>query len=311
MENLFGLSNVFYEKNSDYQFVELNESLYLENIFENLQTLMGQEFNTCDFFIFSNHKLDRLPKSMHFKTAKRKVLLYLSDEFNKNVIYLGEHYYAIFKAYLEADKLGNNIFPLGIGYVRDVPEVNIIPANERKFNVFFSGNLNKNRIDFYRNFTSFKGLLPSQRILSSKGYIELLISLKSNFSNFFEDSIITFNSSFKSGFSAIEYGNILGNSKVVLSPKGFDRSECFRLYEAMRAGCVIISERLPQILFYKDSPVIQINNWKEGIRLTKQLLDDPKKLERLQMETLKWWEQRCSEKAMAAFIIRNLNVCEN
>lgn len=311
MINLFGFNNVFYELSSDYEFSELNESLYVENIFKNLTVLMGKEFNKYDFFIFSNHKLDTEPKSLAYTSSKRKVLLYLSDEFNKDPSHISKYYYAIFKAYLGSNKLGNNIFPLGIGYVKDVPKVDIIPINQRKYNVFFSGNLNKNRIDFYRSFISIKAFLPSQRILNSIHYRAFLIMLKSNFSNFFANSIISFNSSFKSGFTTIEYGNLLADSKIILSPKGYDRTECFRLYEAMRVGCAIISEKLPDIYFYRDSPIIQVTNWKEGITIINDLVGNPSELNRLQTETINWWNERCSERAMASYIISILELIDN
>lgn len=308
--SVFSLENVFYDENSDYSFDKLNESMYIESIILNLKSLLGERFEHYCFYIFSNHLLIAKPQSLLISSEKKKVLLFFSDEKARNPTYLSQHYFAVFKAYLGKEKHGENIFPLGIGYVKDVPKFDIKPINERSLNIFFSGNLNKNRIDFYRCFSPFKMLLPSQRILNSSKYRKFLLMLKSNFNNYFPNSLISFNSSFKSGFSPHDYGKLLADCKIILSPKGFGRTECFRLYEALRVGCVIISETLPDIYFYKNSPIIQVENWNVGLKLVKELIDNPEKLERMQVEGLEWWDQRCSEHAMATFIIRNLEFLE-
>lgn len=306
MKNLFGLSNVFYELSSEYEFSELNESLYVEKIIKNLIVLMGDEFDEYEFIIFSNHRLDLLPKTRNYITTKRKVLIYLSDEYSRDPHVYADKYYVVFKAYLRDIHAKANVFPFGIGYVKDVPFFPGGPINDRKYNLFFRGNLNKNRIDFYRNFSKFKFFLPSQSTLNQPRYLKFLTKLKSDFSDFFRDSIVMFNSSFKSGFSPKEYGEIISSSKIVLCPKGFDMTECFRHYEAMRSGCVVISERLPNNEFYLDSPIIQIDDWEEGLEIAIRLLLDHDELQRLQKETTRWWEERCSEEAMAKFLVNKI-----
>ena len=136
----------------------------------------------------------------------------------------------------------------------------------------------------------------------------MLLTIQRDFKKAFPDSIIIFNKKFKEGFSVHEYGEVLAESKIVFSPKGFDSSECFRLYEAMRAGCIVISERLPDIEFYKDSPIIQIDDWEEGLTIAKRLLLNPYEMERLQEEITKWWEERCSEEAMAKFVFNKIKL---
>ncbi len=188
-----------------------------------------------------------------------------------------------------------------MGYVNGVPELPIIPIQDRTCNVFFSGDLNRNRIDLYRNFSSLKYFIP-KRGIPTKGFRKLLIHLKSNFSDYFPDSLIVFNSGFKNGLTPQKYGETLANSKIILSPMGFGNPECFRDFESMRAGCVIISDKLPKTEFYEDSPIIQIENWKEELSWAKKLLKDKSLLNDYHLKTVDWWKQKCSENAVARYM---------
>ncbi|WP_439481804.1 hypothetical protein [Cyclobacterium plantarum] len=300
---LFQLPNVHYENNSDYKFDDLNEGLFIMRIFAELQNLMRDDFFNYEFFIFSNHQIDSLPESIHLKSNKKKVLFYFSDEFGKDPGPYSNHYFAIFKAYIGDSFNFKNVFPIQIGYVKDVPSfLPIKPISKRKHNIFFRGNLNKNRIDLYRNLSPLKFLIPSKNILHAELYRKILLRIKDDFSRYYLNSIIIFNSSFKSGFSTEKYGKILSESKIVLCPKGYDMTECFRHFEAMRAGCVIISEKLPNTDFYKGSPIIEVDNWKEGLSIAKKLLNDPAQLQKIQDKMLVWWENKCSEKATALYV---------
>jgi hypothetical protein len=130
----------------------------------------------------------------------------------------------------------------------------------------------------------------------------ILLFFKSKFDNKFPHSYIRFTNGFLRGLPPDKYGNMIANSKIVLCPTGVSSKECFRHYEAMRAGCVIISERLPETYFYKDSPIIQIDNWKEGLAKAHDLINDDRELEKISRKTYEWWEERCSEFATAKYM---------
>ncbi len=302
--DLFEYPNVHYDKNSDYRFEDLNEGVFISRVFEELQRLMKETFFDFEFFIFSNHKKKVLPESIQVKSSKKKILLYFSDELGKDPRPYSQHYFAIFKAYI-GDRYGStgNVFPIQIGYVKDVPVFRPIkPIENRKYNVFFRGNLNKNRIDFFRNISGLKWLFPAQRFFRGELYRNLLLKTKVDFSSKFPDSILMFNSSFKSGYTLEKYGEILSESKIVLCPKGYDMTECFRHFEGMRAGCVILSERLPNTEFYRGSPILEIDDWGEGIAIVKKLLANPEQMQRIQKQMIEWWENRCSESATARYV---------
>lgn len=302
---LFGYDNIYYEANSRYPFEELNESKFIERIFIHLIEILQDDFDGYDFYVFSNHDRNTVPESRLLDTRKKKVLLYFSDEQGEDPVHLSGQYFAIFKSYIPGVSSSPNVFPLPLGYVKGVDELPIQPVNERKHNVFFRGNLNVSRLPFYKSFSILGKLLPDN-IPGKKFLIKWVVKWKNDYSQYFPQSIIWFNNSFKSGFSPSEYAGVLADSKVVLCPAGFSSAECFRHYEAMRAGCVIVSEKLPDNELYIGSPIIQIANWKEGLEITARLIREPLELQRIQEEVIVWWRDKWSEKATANFIISKL-----
>lgn len=307
---LFNLENVFYEESSEYKFSELSESIFIEKIFMELKKELGKDFFCYKFYIFSNHRGKKLPDSYYHKNEQNKILIYLSDENGRSPDTIFNEFIAVFKSYLGDTCTKKNVFPFPLGYVNGVRELPIKPVQSRPINVYYSGNLNMNRINFYRTFSKLKPVLPSEFVITTKIYRKFLLKLNSNFSDYFENSIIVFNEDFKSGFSREVYSKHLSDSKIVLCPKGYYKTESFRHFEAMRAGCIVVSEKLPDTPFYTNSPIIQIENWNEGINLVKNLLKDEQKMAEFHIETVNWWNEKCSEKATAKFIASKLELAK-
>src|SRR5690606_30233071 len=139
-----------------------------------------------------NHEQGAIPGSSRLKTNKRKVLLYFSDEKGEDPAYFSDRYFAIFKSYLPRTSSSLNVFPLPLGYVKDVPELPTKPIDERKYNVFFRGNLNVNRLPFYKSFSFLRYLLPDG--MRGKRFLkDQLVKVKNDYSSYFPQSIIYFN----------------------------------------------------------------------------------------------------------------------
>jgi hypothetical protein len=298
----------------------MNESKFIKDLTNELRGILGARFDDFEFFIYSkNHRAknkgpktnhDIMPPSGELTSDKKKVLLYFSDEKGLDPSHFSDRYLAIFKSYIGIKAVAKNVFPLALGYVNAVPEFPQKSIKDRKYNVFFRGNLNMNRINLYKIFSKWGFLLPSERLLTHDYYQKLLLKLGNDFSSFFSKSIIIFNNGFKSGFSPTKYGEILADSKIVLCPKGYTMTECFRHFEAMRAGCVIISEPLPDTPFYSNSPIIQVDNWNEGLSLVEELLKKPNELEEIHQQTVNWWKEKCSENATAKYIVDRIEAIE-
>jgi hypothetical protein len=97
------------------------------------------------------------------------------------------------------------------------------------------------------------------------------------------------------------YSDLLAESAFCLVPRG-NSPETFRFFEALRAGCIVLCESLPNHWFYRDAPVIRVGRWKNLEDIVLPLANDPVKLHALHRASLDWWESRCSEAAVATYM---------
>ncbi len=248
------------------------------------------------------------PSPIVLTGEKKKVLIYISDETSSTPLHLCKYFWAIFKCYLpNEDYIDQHIFSFPLGYMRDLKQLPMVPICDRKLNIFFSGSFNTNRYALHRSLykmNSILGLLPviSQRIDQKIDKIVREDFKLIDFSNKFPNSYIRFTNGFMKGLDVTTYAQMLYDSKIVICPSGYNSSETFRHFEAMRAGCIIISAPLPKTRLYRGSPIIELETWKDLQKTLKELLNSPAHLAELQQKTLDWWNNVCSEKATALYI---------
>jgi hypothetical protein len=101
------------------------------------------------------------------------------------------------------------------------------------------------------------------------------------------------------------YSRKLLDAKISLVPRGTS-PQTFRFFQSLRAGCVVITDALPSQWFFTGAPVTRIKRWNELPRTLEVLLSDPALLARRHRESLDWWHSRCSEQAVAAYIVDRL-----
>jgi len=307
--------NLFYEGVT--LFDNLCETLFLTDLFKEVKVLMGEDYNKYNFYIYSSYwNKYVLPQSVDHETENRKILVYITDESGNIPYELTPYYYSIFKIHLQFGKfIVNNIFNFPLGCEKHIPKLPYKRIDERKYSVFFSGNLNSSRLPFFLYLLF--GKIPHTiicigiKIVIRIKYLKEILIRIIKFDSKIAGSFIRFTGGFKKGLPPEKYGEIISDSKIVLCPKGFNFTESFRHYEAMRAGCVIISEKLPSTHFYKNSPIIYVSNWDEGLKIANELKDNNEKLDRLSRMTLDWWENKCSEKATAKYIKECIESIEN
>lgn len=308
MTPLDNYQNVFLDSNSGYTFDELTETEYLIEFFKSIKSRLAEDFESYYFYIFSAHSIDSaVPASKNIKNDK-KILIYFSDEHGSYPSDLINDYLLIFKSSLKSKHnypKNKVLYPFPIGYVRDVKQLDSKTYSERTVNVFYSGNLSNPRIPIYKHLLGL-GLLPDLFFklvfyFFKKRTINLL---GTDFSKKFKSSYIKFTSGYGKGLSKQEYSEMMGNSKIVLCPKGFINNETFRMYEGLRCGCIIITEKLPDHEFYVNTPVFEVSNWKEGLALAKKILNQPiEELELLRLKMIKGWAENMSEDAIAKYVV--------
>jgi hypothetical protein len=106
--------------------------------------------------------------------------------------------------------------------------------------------------------------------------------------------------------SAPAYSRGLMDAKICLAPRGTSL-ETFRVFEGLRYGCVVVTERLPRSWFYDGAPILQLKRWSELDRVISLLLDDQAALARWHVQALDWWRERCSEAAVGRYVAECLN----
>jgi hypothetical protein len=299
---MLNLENFHFEPEWIAPWEKLYEGRYVENIFSYLQNVMGGSFSDYYFVYYASNGIKNPPQPIVVTDPRPKILIWSGDQRAETPLYMTRYFKAIFKTHLEGDRDKPDYYHLPLGYAKDVKIDSLKPFAEREVNVFYSGNFNTNRIDLVKSLAGIS-FLPNKmvRYLYKKKFRKLV---PNNFSGRFPSSYISFTEGFAKGLDGAEYSELLNNSKIVLCPPGFHRNETFRHYEALRAGAIPISLPLPDNHFYRGAPFVIINQWNELEKTVKHLLSNPVLLEDLHRQSVNWWENVCSEKAVAEYMAK-------
>jgi hypothetical protein len=281
----------------------LLEAAYLQRFFHGLENLMGDRFQRIKFLIINqNSRWSRIAPSI---SGQDVVLVWLADEAGSIPYELSPKFRLILKSYWPLRDHVGNLHPFPLCGSSSVLGQKQIPFSERHTNVFFCGNLNANRIDFYRRFTPWGNLPPWNfpsivRKLLMKGISHLLSgNIPRDFSSAFPDSEIRFTEGFQQGYPPSEFAARLADTRIALCPPGFMSNETIRHFEAMSLGCAVISAQLPGSSLYADSPIVQIRDWGSLRREMLSLLGDEHRLRTISNDSLAWWNNVLSPEAMA------------
>lgn len=232
----------------------------------------------------------------------RWIGIYMSDEGASIPHSLCERCEAVFKAYLPDTQLPANLFHFPVG-VANYEKANRAADRTRKdINVFFSGNLNDQRIELHRELTG--SVLPKTLY---RRYVEWNWTSQLDLSDRFPDSVIQFYRGWAGGMSPEAYHRTLARSKIALCPSGFRNLETFRHFEALRAGCVVLSKRLPQNNpFYQTEAIVEVDSYNEMVRTAERLLRQEARLDELIQASRDWWKEQCAPQAVADYVVSKM-----
>ena len=309
MNNISQLPNVVSNVVDFFSHEKVCQGAYMAGILAHLQAELGNEFDEYTFVLFEVEHGDSQywQKRLGSSSTKKDVVFVLGDE-AANIPHelMRNPVYAVFKHYLPAAQTQySNLFSLPLGYLSATPHYPVVPINKRPVNVFFSGALHYTRLPLLQHFTKFNRL--PFRLWNAFYHRFFKEQVSYSRDSHYTDSIIRFNrQGFKSGFASDVFGRLLYDCKIALCPTGVINRETYRHFEALRAGCVVISEPLPDQYYYKGSPIIILNNWQALDEVIQRLLADPVELVRRQLAGLAWWNEVCSEPAVARRIAQQL-----
>lgn len=289
---------------------KLLEATYLIRFFESLRENMGETFEQFRFLIINkNSRWSRIEPPIRGKDV---VLLWLGDEEGTIPHELSGDFRLILKSYWPISESVGNMHPFPLCGSSAVLEKDPVPFEERKTGVFFSGNLNANRVDFYRQFIPWGGFPPGNLPMLARKLIARGLGsrpgrlLRRDFSASFPDSVIRFTGGFAQGYPPGEFAARLADARIALCPPGFTSHETIRHFEAMSQGCVVVSATLPTNVLYRASPVFEIEKWSALHSVLADMLNHPSRLAEISQSTYEWWNRVLSPEAMANRTIRLL-----
>lgn len=197
------------------------------------------------------------------------------------------------------------IYEIPLGYYKQL-DLTMKNMSDRTYDIYFAGSLRQNEYSqrsIKRWIGEPKSVSRKQMARSleemQKKYPKLQIKL-SLISNFVEST----------HSSSATYSEELMNSKICLVPRGAS-FETFRFFEALRFGCVVVSEVLPPRWFYNGAPVIQIKQWRDLDKVLSDILSSENLMQKKHQESLNWWKEKCSELTVGEYIVESLNALES
>lgn len=275
------------------------ESGYTDKLLTELAACLDENWDIYLFFELSRWKA---PELLIEPSPRRKVVLCIGDESPRtNYSFLGQ-VDMVFRMYMPENQRGK-IYHVPVGPSKHFEPSTVLPFIERPNNVFFSGNLHQGRAGLYRALT---GLPPLPFSLLHR----LRRFTGNNFDKAFPASIIRFSKGFHNGIPPHEYAQQAGASKIILCPAGIENPESMRHFEAASLGCIVVTERMPDVTVYRNAPFVVLSSWRELQSTINSLLLEPARMVDIHNQTLEWWRTTASPTAVVNQMVERLaEVC--
>ena len=214
---------------------------------------------------------------------ERVIVIQTSDEAHGVPSYIDD-VFMVFKFYQPVENAPGNLRVLPLGCNQDVPPYKPLSMTDRSVDLFFSGREHR-REPFFK---AMDAVYPDgQGRLQGR---ELNIDIARA-------------AEFRAGLSGDDFGRQLAKTRIALCPRGVSH-ETFRVYEALRAGAVVVAERQHRTWFNDDWPVIEIDDWQHIGRVVDTLLPNTAALQQFSEAGHNWWRDVCSPAAIGHFMVR-------
>ncbi|BAY13418.1 glycosyltransferase [Calothrix sp. NIES-2098] len=188
--------------------------------------------------------------------------------------------------------------PLGYSNSKDIP---IKDIEERLYDTYFSGSV----VHIPYPLWSFKRWLGTPKTLARKLMISSINQFKKKNPDFKVELSITGGFRNRTVEDERSYCEIMMDTKICLVPRGTS-FETTRFFEAMKYGCIVVTEALPSRWYLNGSPVIQIEDWQDLEKILKKLLENQQLMREMHQQSLNWWKNQCSEAIVGEYIVEKL-----
>ena len=186
------------------------------------------------------------------------------------------------------------IMPIPMGYCRQLP-LPIEPIETRPHLLSFRGSVDNHKAARL----SYRALADRPKRLARLRMLDAVHRLARELPPGSIELRITESFAVSAASSALDYSRSLMQTQICLCPRG-TRGETYRIHEALRSGCVVVSERLSASWYLTGSPVIQIDDWRELRGIVHALRQDWARMRELHERALAWWHEMLSPRAVAA-----------
>jgi hypothetical protein len=190
-----------------------------------------------------------------------------------------------------------NVFAVPLGTFNQL-SLPLVPIERRATDLFFAGSIEHRGGRLHG--------VVSPKVRSRRDMLAAVRELAVARADLRVDLRLTRSFSESESASAPDYSAAMMQARVCLAPRG-TAVETFRLFEALRCGCVVVAPRLPKRWFYDGSPILQLDRWRELESVLAPVLDDPTALRSTHERSLAWWNERCSEAAVGRFLANRVN----
>jgi len=197
------------------------------------------------------------------------------------------------------------IFDVPIGYVNqdDLP---LKSLSERKYDLYFSGSVSNSRFSWYspqywlrtpKDVSRTRLSRAMRQIQRAKSDLNVVLDVW--------DTYVPNAGPDETDSPERSYSEMMMDTRICPVPRG-TRLETGRLYEAMRYGCVLITEPLPDRWYLRGLPTITIHDWANLPAIVSDLVEDRSRMQRLHKAVRQWWKTRCSEAAVGRYMAEKL-----
>jgi hypothetical protein len=214
------------------------------------------------------------------KAGRNVVVILVSDETHSSPRYSAD-ILATFKQYVPPI-YAPRIYPIPLGCINSFQSAKIKPPHERFYDLCFVGHIHPSRLDFQRELQE----------LADRNRYRMFIA--------YTNPPVGFR------LTVGEYSAILHDSKIALCPSGIISSESFRVFEAARAGCTVITTPKPSTWFYDSFPGVTLPSWRNLNSVLANVLSSESMLKVSQERHLWWWSDICSEVPVGRYIEQTL-----
>ncbi|WP_158747918.1 hypothetical protein [Acidobacterium sp. S8] len=185
-------------------------------------------------------------------------------------------------------------------------EVPVKKMQERNRNYYFSGGIAV-RSDF-----SYRKVISSPKILARQALVDAVAAIEKKHPHLVSGQTIRVHKQTSTGeLSDIrDYAQRLMDSKVCLAPRG-SVADTWRFFEGLKSGCAVITNPMPDEWYYRGVPAIQIESWTELEAVLLPLLADEARLEEMHVQSLRYWDQVCGEKALGRYLAQTISAAHS